>query len=62
MKHVYIFNSSARGAYYGIGTYIKQLVDVLRRTAYNVTVVNIIYQDIEFDICLKDSILSLIHI
>lgn len=56
MKHVYIFNSSARGAYYGIGTYIKQLVDVLRRTAYNVTVVNIIYQDIEFDICLKDSI------
>ena len=56
MKHVYIFNSSARGAYYGIGTYIKQLVNVLRRTAYNVTVVNIIYQDIEFDICLKDSI------
>ena len=52
MKHVYIFNTSVRGAYYGIGTYIKQLVDVLRRTAYNVTVVNIIYQDIEFDICL----------
>ena len=56
MKHIYIFNSLVRGTYYGVGTYIKQLIDVLRHTKYNVTVVNIIYKDAEFDICIKDSI------
>lgn len=56
MKHIYIFNSLVRGTYYGVGTYIKQLVDVLRHTEYNVTIVNIIYKDTEFEIYLKDSI------
>ena len=56
MRHIYIFNSLVRGTNYGVGTYIKQLVDILKHTEYNVTIVNIIYKDIEFDISRKDSI------
>lgn len=53
MKHVYIFDSSARAANYGIGTYIKQLIDALKYTRYNVTIVNIIHKDIEFEVLNK---------
>ena len=56
MKHIYIFNSSARGTIYGVGTYIKQLVDILKYTKYNVTIVNIIFKDIEFDVLKKGSV------
>lgn len=56
MKHIYIFSSTARCTYYGVGTYIKQLIDILNHTEYNVTVVNVIYEDIEFNILKKISV------
>lgn len=39
MKHVYIFNPSTRGAEYGIGTYIRQLIEVLQGVNLKVTIV-----------------------
>jgi len=56
MKHIYIFNSSVRGSAYGVGTYISQLIGALKNTEYNVTVVNIINKDIEFDILKKNTV------
>ncbi|WP_075558872.1 glycosyltransferase [Parabacteroides timonensis] len=56
MRHVYIFDSSARATNYGIGTYIKQLVDALKYTRYNITIVNIIHKDVEFEILNKGPI------
>lgn len=50
MKHIYLFNSAVRGTHYGVGTYIQQLIDSLKHTEYHITVVNIRYEDIEFDI------------
>ena len=44
-KHIYIFTTQARGSYYGIGTYVKQLISVLRKTEYGVTLVDLIYKD-----------------
>jgi glycosyltransferase len=50
VKHIYIFNSTARGTNYGIGTYIGQLINVLKNTEYKITIVCITYRDIDFDI------------
>lgn len=55
-KHIYIFTTQARGSYYGIGTYVKQLISVLRKTEYGVTLVDLIYKDVEFEVLEKNSI------
>lgn len=39
MKHVYIFHATSRGALYGIGTYVDQLVNVMRESEAKVTIV-----------------------
>lgn len=42
MKHIYIFNESSRAAVYGIGTYIKQVINLLanqkKRVYYTVNI------------------------
>ncbi len=53
MKHIYLFNSSVRGTDYGVGTYLRQLIDTLSPTRYALTVVYIRYEDKEFDIVNK---------
>ena len=39
MKHVYIFQATSRGALYGIGTYIDQLIEVLFECDVKVTLI-----------------------
>jgi len=56
MRHIYIFNSSVRGTNYGVGTYIEQLINILNHTEYNITIVNIIFEDIEFNVSEKKTI------
>ena len=55
-KHDYIFTTQARGSYYGIGTYIKQLLADLAKTEYSITIVGLIYKDTEFEILERGSI------
>lgn len=41
MKNIYIINTCSRSLIYGIGTYTKQLIDVLLCTSNNITVVTL---------------------
>lgn len=50
MTHLYIFNSAVRGAEYGIGTYIRQLLSALKSSGLKVTMVKTIYSDKEFTV------------
>lgn len=40
--NLYIFNETRRGAIYGVGTYIRELTTVLKRSNINVCVVNLL--------------------
>jgi glycosyltransferase len=39
--NLYIFNENSRGAVYGIGTYIRELTDVLKKSDIHVTVIHL---------------------
>ncbi|GHS98504.1 glycosyl transferase [Bacteroidia bacterium] len=49
-RRIYIFNKTAKGANYGIGTYIKQLTTVLKDSDLDVTIVHLYTQGNEMDV------------
>lgn len=56
MKHIYIFNPCTRGAEYGIGTYIRQLIEVLQGVNLKVTIVKYLGDNGYMPIELRDGV------
>lgn len=55
MKHIYLINTGARAAQYGIGTYVKQVVEFLKdNSSLQVSVVNLNSEEKEFKV-MEDS-------
>ena len=56
MKHIYIVNESSIASSYGIGTYIAHVINSLRDTAFQITVIDIYRSFQEFSIVWKDDV------
>ena len=56
MKHIYIVNESSIASSYGIGTYISHVINSLRDTAFQITVIDIYRSFQEFSIVWKDDV------
>lgn len=56
MKHIYLFLATSRGAMYGIGTYIDQLVDVLRDSITKISIVKYYSSSPMVTSCTRDGI------
>jgi glycosyltransferase len=56
MMNLYIFNETRRGAVYGVGTYIRELTDALRKSDINVCVLNLLSDRLQIQIEETDGI------
>ena len=48
--NLYIFNQTRRGAVFGVGTYIRELVAVLKGCDVNIYVINLISEKLQIQI------------
>lgn len=56
MKHIYLINTGARAAQYGIGTYVKQVVEFLKNnSSLHVSVINLNSEEKEFKVMQDNS-------
>ena len=53
-KELYIFNGTSRAAFYGIGTYIEQLIKALKESEWKLNIVNLYAQGDEIEMTEKE--------